>query len=77
MILPFKVALDDATIENGCMWFVPGSNKLPLREHHPAGKGSHVLECPASEVYVYIAFKKLILLRFKVVRLKAVDSLTR
>ncbi|CAB3999931.1 phytanoyl- dioxygenase family [Paramuricea clavata] len=43
------VALDDSTLENGCMWFVPGSHKLPLREHHPAGKGAHVLECVCSE----------------------------
>jgi ectoine hydroxylase-related dioxygenase (phytanoyl-CoA dioxygenase family) len=53
VILLFQVALDDSTLENGCLWFVPGSHKLPLREHHPAGSGSHVLECVCSEVSAY------------------------
>ncbi len=26
-------AMDDATIENGCMWVIPGSHRLPLLEH--------------------------------------------
>lgn len=29
----FWVPLQDATIENGCMWFVPGSNRGPLLTH--------------------------------------------
>ena len=29
----FWVPLQDATIENGCMWFVPGSNRGPLQPH--------------------------------------------
>jgi ectoine hydroxylase-related dioxygenase (phytanoyl-CoA dioxygenase family) len=37
------VALDNATVENGCMWFVPGSHKLPLHKHDSAAPGSHVL----------------------------------
>jgi len=43
------VALDDATVENGCMWFVPGSHRLPMRSHRPAGKGGGALECDGSE----------------------------
>ena len=27
------MALDDATIENGCLWIVPGSHKLDIQEH--------------------------------------------
>ena len=27
------MALDDADIENGCLWVVPGSHKLPIQEH--------------------------------------------
>lgn len=43
------LALDDATIENGCMWYVPGSHLLPLRAHtSAAGKGG-ALTCDASE----------------------------
>lgn len=43
------VALDKATIDNGCMWYVPGSHKLPVREHEPAGKGGGALQCQADE----------------------------
>lgn len=43
------VALDDALKDNGCMWYIPGSHKLPTRNHHPAGKGGGALECEASE----------------------------
>ena len=43
------IALDDATVENGCMWFVPGSHRLPTRPHHPAGRGGGALECDGSE----------------------------
>jgi ectoine hydroxylase-related dioxygenase (phytanoyl-CoA dioxygenase family) len=43
------VALDKATIKNGCMWYVPGSHKLPVRPHVQAGKGGGALQCEASE----------------------------
>ncbi|MEY3367209.1 MAG: hypothetical protein RI973_364 [Bacteroidota bacterium] len=42
------VALDPATVENGCMWFVPGSNHSPLRPHQQTGKGG-ALQCEATE----------------------------
>jgi ectoine hydroxylase-related dioxygenase (phytanoyl-CoA dioxygenase family) len=29
------LAIDDSTLENGCMRFVPGSHLLPLRPHRP------------------------------------------
>ena len=31
----FWVPLHDVTVENGCMWFVPGSHRGPLLTHHP------------------------------------------
>jgi len=43
------LALDEATIDNGCMWFIPGSHRLPLRPHHPAGAGGGALQCDALE----------------------------
>ncbi len=43
------VALDKAIIANGCMWYVPGSHKLPVRTHVPAGKGGGALQCDADE----------------------------
>ena len=43
------VALDKATVDNGCMWYVPGAHKLPLRLHRKAGESGHALECDASE----------------------------
>ncbi len=42
------VALDEATVDNGCMWFVPGSHHLPLRPHRQTGKGG-ALACDAVE----------------------------
>jgi ectoine hydroxylase-related dioxygenase (phytanoyl-CoA dioxygenase family) len=29
------LAIDDSTLENGCMRFVPGTHREPLRAHHP------------------------------------------
>jgi ectoine hydroxylase-related dioxygenase (phytanoyl-CoA dioxygenase family) len=29
------LAVDDSTIENGCMQFLPGSHRDPVRPHHP------------------------------------------
>lgn len=43
------VALDDAVIDNGCMWYVAGSHLQPVRKHHPAGKGGGALQCEADE----------------------------
>jgi phytanoyl-CoA hydroxylase len=47
------LALDDTTLDNGCMWFVPGSHLKPLRKHWPAGRGTHqgkgALMCDCSE----------------------------
>lgn len=42
------IALDVAKKENGCMWFVPGSNHAPLRPHVQTGKGG-ALQCEATE----------------------------
>ena len=30
-VIGFWFALEDATLENGCMWTVPGSHRLPIR----------------------------------------------
>eukprot|EP00117_Sycon_ciliatum_P040360 scpid53446/ scgid3887/ Phytanoyl-CoA dioxygenase domain-containing protein 1 len=43
------VAMEHTTLDNGCMWFVPGSHLQPLRAHKPAAEGAHVLQCEASE----------------------------
>lgn len=41
-------AIDDATLDNGCMWYTPGSHKLNLREHYQIdGKGA--LQCTGFE----------------------------
>ncbi len=45
----FWVALDPAVKDNGCMWFVPGSHRAPLRPHRPAGPGGGTFTCDASE----------------------------
>jgi hypothetical protein len=37
-------ALDEATVDNGCMWHLPGSHRNPaLYEHRSASEGSHIL----------------------------------
>jgi len=38
--------LDDVTIDNGCLWFVPGSHKGEVHHHHHIGDDAsvHVLE---------------------------------
>ncbi len=43
------LALDHATKDNGCMWYVPGSHLQPLRAHTYAGKKGGALVCSASE----------------------------
>jgi len=42
------IALDPAGVDNGCLWFVPGSHRLSLRAHRPSGGGG-ALECDATE----------------------------
>ncbi len=42
------VALDRATVANGCMWFVPGSHLQALRSHVQTGQGG-ALQCGATE----------------------------
>jgi len=37
-------ALDEATLDNGAMWYIGGSHMEPqLREHRNASEGSHIL----------------------------------
>lgn len=43
------VAIDEATLDNGCMWFVPGSHQKELRSHQAAGKGGGAKVCQATE----------------------------
>eukprot|EP00042_Codosiga_hollandica_P029780 m.167431 g.167431 ORF g.167431 m.167431 type:complete len:229 (+) comp53170_c0_seq1:132-818(+) len=38
------VAIDNATVDNGCMWFGAGSHLQPLCKHAPAAPGHHVLK---------------------------------
>ena len=42
------LALDDATVEKGCMWFVPGSHLGSLRPHEQIGNGG-ALKCRGNE----------------------------
>ncbi len=43
------VSLDPATLDSGCMWYVAGSHRGPVRPHRPAGKGGGAIECEGSE----------------------------
>jgi phytanoyl-CoA hydroxylase len=42
------IALDPATVESGCMWFLPGSHREPPRPHRAAGPGG-ALQCDPPE----------------------------
>ncbi|MGI8583307.1 MAG: phytanoyl-CoA dioxygenase family protein [Chitinophagaceae bacterium] len=43
------LALDEATKDNGCMWYVPGSHLKELRPHRFAGKEGGALTCDSTE----------------------------
>tara|TARA_Y100001960_G_C14611035_1_gene795790 strand:+ start:295 stop:1044 length:750 start_codon:yes stop_codon:yes gene_type:complete len=43
------LAFDDVTVDNGCMWYVPGSHLEPKRKHSYAGEGSDALVAECSE----------------------------
>ncbi|WP_447040949.1 phytanoyl-CoA dioxygenase family protein [Streptomyces sp. DSM 118878] len=42
------IAMDDASLDNGCMWYVQGSHKKPIRPHRPTSDGKNI-ECDCSE----------------------------
>jgi len=39
----FWTALDDCTVENGCMWYCPGSHLLGYFKHEEIKKGHHTI----------------------------------
>jgi phytanoyl-CoA hydroxylase len=43
------IALDEATQDNGCMWFAPGTHRSSLRKHRSHGKSGGALECDGTE----------------------------
>ena len=46
----FWVALDESTLDNGCMWYGPRTHLGPLRAHRKAGAADNApLECDATE----------------------------
>jgi len=52
-----QVAMDKTSVENGCMWFVPGSHReAELRESRRVRPDVHVRMCDRSEVGQQIVF---------------------
>ncbi|HTQ11758.1 MAG TPA: phytanoyl-CoA dioxygenase family protein [Fimbriimonadaceae bacterium] len=51
------IPLQEATIENGCMWFVPGSHRLDIHTHHSIGHDPrvHGLEVEGADVSKAVA----------------------
>ncbi|MFJ9409590.1 phytanoyl-CoA dioxygenase family protein [Streptomyces sp. NPDC101393] len=44
------VALDEAVLDNGCMWYVKGSHQQPLRPHRPTSDGKNIeTDCSEDE----------------------------
>jgi len=46
------IPLQEATIENGCMWFLPGSHKREILTHHSIGHDTRVHGLEVEEVDV-------------------------
>lgn len=42
------LAIDDASVDNGCMWFVPGCHRQPTRDHEWAGAQGQGLRAAVS-----------------------------
>ena len=40
--MSFWIPLQEATVENGCLWFVPGSHRLDVAPHHSIGGDSRI-----------------------------------
>jgi ectoine hydroxylase-related dioxygenase (phytanoyl-CoA dioxygenase family) len=55
--LSIWIPLQPATIENGCLWFVPGSHRLDVLAHHPIGydPSVHGLEVSDADVSEAVA----------------------
>jgi ectoine hydroxylase-related dioxygenase (phytanoyl-CoA dioxygenase family) len=51
------IPLQDVNVENGCMWFVPGSHLLEIHKHHSIGHDPrvHGLEVEAADVSTAVA----------------------
>lgn len=44
------IAIDESTVDNGCMWYGPGTHVGPLRPHRRAGADANsALQCDATE----------------------------
>jgi ectoine hydroxylase-related dioxygenase (phytanoyl-CoA dioxygenase family) len=51
------IPLQEATLENGCMWFVPGSHMFEVQPHHPINNDPriHGLEIDEADVSTAVA----------------------
>ncbi|MBH05117.1 MAG: hypothetical protein CMJ20_02225 [Phycisphaeraceae bacterium] len=52
------LALADATIENGCMQYVPGSHKMDVLPHHPIGHNPQAVGLEVDQPQQYAAQAK-------------------
>lgn len=43
------IAMDESTLDNGCLWFTPGSHHGELLAHQASG-GKHALTCPKANM---------------------------
>jgi ectoine hydroxylase-related dioxygenase (phytanoyl-CoA dioxygenase family) len=48
--LSIWIPLQEATLENGCMWFLPGTHKLPVQPHHPLNNDPRIHALVIDEV---------------------------
>lgn len=48
--LSIWIPLQEATLENGCMWFVPGTHRHEVLPHHPIGNDPRVIGLEVDDV---------------------------
>jgi ectoine hydroxylase-related dioxygenase (phytanoyl-CoA dioxygenase family) len=53
--LSIWIPLQEATLENGCMHFVPGTHRQPVLPHHPIGNDPRVIGLEVDDVERWVA----------------------
>lgn len=53
--LSIWIPLQEATLENGCMHFVPGTHRQPVLPHHPIGNDPRVIGLEVDDVEQWVA----------------------
>lgn len=58
-VVGFWMALEDSTLDNGCLWTLPGSHKAGVRRKMTVKDGKSTFDPPAAEEYDLATFTPL------------------